>query len=74
MPRSRRPLRTRPNIPSWVERVVITIRLLTYWNSKRIAAEMKRRHIYEVSHGYIDGLFQAKGCARGSVPRQPRPR
>src|SRR3989442_14760287 len=35
---------------------------------------MRRRQIYEVSHGYIDGLFQAKGCARGSVPSRPGPR
>ena len=74
LPSSRRPLRTRPTIPSWVERVIITIRLLTYWNSKRISAEMRRRQIYEVSHGYIDGLFQAKGCTRGSVPSRPGPR
>jgi hypothetical protein len=41
----------RPTIPSWVDTVVIAIRLRTYWNSKRIAAEMRRRQIYEVSHG-----------------------
>ena len=74
VPKSRRPLRRRPTIPSWVDRVIVTIRLLTYWNSKRISAEMRRRQIYEVSHGYIDGLFRAKGCARGSVPRRPGPR
>jgi transposase len=74
VPNSRRPLRRRPTIPSWVDRVIITIRLLTYWNSKRISAEMRRRQIYEVSHGYIDGLFRAKGCARGSVPSRPGPR
>ena len=61
VPKSRRPLRRRPTIPSWVDRVIVTIRLLTYWNSKRISAEMRRRQIYEVSHGYIDGLFRAKG-------------
>jgi transposase InsO family protein len=74
VPGSRRPLRMRPSIPSWVDRVIIAVRLHTYWNSKRIAAEMRRRQIYEVSHGYIDGLFRAKGCARGSVPIRPGPR
>src|SRR6202165_2004896 len=74
VPKSRRPLRRRPTIPSWVDRVIITIRLLTYWNSKRISAAMRLRQIYEVSHGYIDGLFRAKGCARGSVPSRPGPR
>lgn len=74
LPASRRPLRMRPGIPEWVDRVIIAIRLHTYWNSKRISAEMMRRQIYEVSHGYIDGLFHAKGCARGSVPKRPGPR
>ncbi len=74
VPTSRRPRPMRPTIPDWVDRVIITIRLLTYWNSKRISAEMRRRQIYEVSHGYIDGLFRAKGCARGSVPSRPGPR
>lgn len=61
-------------VPSWVETVVITIRLLTYWNSKRIAAEMERRQIYRVGHDYIDRLLTAKGCARGSVIRERGPR
>lgn len=74
VPASRRPIRIRPSIPGWVDRVIIAIRLHTYWNSKRIAAEMRRRQIYEVSHGYIDSLLRAKGCARGSVPRRPGPR
>ena len=39
---SRRPHRLQPRVPAWLEHVVITIRLLTYWNSKRIAAEMER--------------------------------
>ena len=34
--RSRRPHRLRPGVPAWVDQVIITIRLLTYWNSKRI--------------------------------------
>jgi len=72
--RSRRPLQLRPTIPAWVDKVAITVRLLTYWNSKRISAEMARRQIYEVGHTYIDGLFQARGCSRGSVPPRSGPR
>lgn len=70
----RRPHRLRPTIPAWVDQVIVTIRLLTYWNSKRIAAEMERRQIYRVGHAYIDSLFRAQGCTRGSVPPRPGPR
>ena len=34
---------TRERLPAWVERAVIVVRLLTYWNSKRLAAEFARR-------------------------------
>ena len=71
VPASRRPRRLRPGVPAWVDQVIITIRLLTYWNSKRIAAEMDRRQIYRVGHAYIDRLIQAEGCTRGSVPPRP---
>ena len=71
---SQRPVRLRETIPDWVDTVVFMIRLLTYWNSKRIAAEMRRRGIYEVGHTYIDNLFASNGCARGSVPPRPGPR
>jgi transposase InsO family protein len=71
---SRRPRRLRLGIPAWVDQVIITIRLLTYWNSKRIAAEMSRRQIYRVGHRYIDDLLRSEGCARGSVPPRPGPR
>jgi len=71
---SHRPHRFRPGIPVWVDRVIITIRLLTYWNSKRIAAEMDRRHIYRVGHRYIDDLLLTQGGARGRVPPRPGPR
>lgn len=71
---SRRPHRLQFRVPIWVERVVITIRLLTYWNSKRIAAEMARRQIYRVGHHYIDNLLASHGCARGSVIRERGPR
>jgi transposase len=66
---SRRPHRLRPCVPAWVERVLLTVRLLTYWNSKRIAAELERRQIYRVGHDYIDRLLAANACARGSVTR-----
>jgi len=35
---------------------------------------MERRQIYSVGHDYIDGLFRAQGCTRGSVPPRPGPR
>jgi Winged helix-turn helix len=69
--RSRRPHHLRPGIPAWVDQVVITIRLLTYWNSKRIAAEMQRRQIYRLGDAYIHRLIRLEACARGSVPRRP---
>ena len=72
--RSRRPHRLRVAIPGWVDMVVIAIRLHTYWNSKRIAAEMSRRQIYRVSADHIDQLFKTYGCSRGTVPRHPGPR
>lgn len=71
---SRRPHRLRVTVPAWVDMVIVAIRLHTYWNSKRIAAEMSRRRIYRVSPDHIDQLFKACGCSRGTVPRQPGPR
>jgi transposase InsO family protein len=61
-------------LPSWVDTVIIAIRLNTYWNSKRIAAEMERRQIYRVSPKHIDQLFHQLGCSRGSVHPMPGPR
>lgn len=72
--RSRRPHRLRLKVPAWVDLVIIAIRLHTYWNSKRISAEMNRRQIYSVSPDHIDRLFQSHGCNRGTVPRPPGPR
>jgi len=46
-----------------VDRVIVTIRLLTYWNSKRIAAEMDRRQIYRVGHGHYGSPAQFPGHA-----------
>lgn len=74
VPQSRRPKRLRCTVPSWVDMVIIAIRLHTYWNSKRIAAEMTRRGIYRVSADHIDQLLRTLGCSRGTVPRPPGPR
>jgi len=71
---SRRPQHLRTTVPNWVDTVIIAIRLHTYWNSKRISAEMERRQIYRVSAKHIDRLFHQLGCSRGSVPPQPGPR
>ncbi len=71
---SRRPQHLRTTVPNWVDTVIIAIRLNTYWNSKRIAAEMARREIYRVSAKHIDRLFHQLGCSRGSVPPQAGPR
>lgn len=60
--------------PLWVEQVVIAVRLLTYWNAKRIAAELRRREIAEVSHGWIETVFDRLGTARPSLARQGGPR
>jgi transposase len=56
-----------------LERVILTVRLLTNWNSRRIAAELGRRGI-GVSHGQIDRLFARFGTHRSSEPRVPGPR
>jgi transposase InsO family protein len=74
VPKSRRPNQLRCTLPNWVDMVIIAIRLHTYWNSKRIAAEMWRRGIYKVSPDHIDQLFRNRGCSRGTVPRPPGPR
>jgi transposase InsO family protein len=71
---SRRPHRLQSKVPAWVDQVIIAIRLHTYWNSKRIAAEMMRRRIYQVGPDHIDRLFSSCGCSRGTVPRPPGPR
>jgi transposase InsO family protein len=73
-PKSRARREPQAAVPDWVSRVIIAIRLATYWNSKRIAAEMERRRIYKVGHTYIDELFQRLGCSRGSVAPIPGPR
>lgn len=74
VPRSRARRQPQAAVPEWVSRVIIAIRLATYWNSKRIAAEMERRQIYKVGNSYIDQLFRELGCSRGSVSPVPGPR
>lgn len=64
----------RSEMPPEVERVIITVRLLTYWNSKRIEAEFRRRGIWPVSHGQVDRLFARSGTHRSSARRSPGPR
>jgi len=60
-------------LPGWVEQAVIVVRLLTYWNSKRLAAEFSRREIYPLSHHAVDSLLTDLGTARPSVRREHGP-
>ena len=60
--------------PAWVEQVVIAVRLATCLNAKRIAAELARREIARVSHGWISQLPSDLGTARPSSPRERGPR
>ena len=72
-------LRQRPRgparvcLPAWVECAVIAVRLLTYWNSKRLAAEFTRRDIYPLGHHAVDALLAELGTARPSVCREHGP-
>lgn len=60
-------------LPAWVEQAVIVVRLLTYWNSKRLAAEFRRREIYPLHHHAVDGLLAELGTARPSIRREHGP-
>ena len=60
-------------LPDWVEQAVIVVRLLTYWNSKRLAAEFSRREIYPLSHHAVDTLLAGLGTARPSLHRERGP-
>jgi transposase InsO family protein len=57
--------------PAWLELVVVTVRLHTYWNSKRISAELRRREIASVSEFWIETLFDRLGTARPSRAHLP---
>ncbi len=63
----------RERLPAWVDQAVIVVRLLTYWNSKRRAAEFTRREIYPLDHHAVDGLLAEFGTARPSNRREPCP-
>jgi transposase InsO family protein len=60
-------------LPAWVEQAVIVVRLLTYWNSKRLAAEFSRREIYPLHHHAVDHLLGELGTARPSRQWQKGP-
>ena len=60
--------------PVWLEQVVIAVRLHTYWNAKRISAELRRREIARVGHRWIEQLFDDLGTSRPSGPRERGPR
>jgi transposase InsO family protein len=60
--------------PAWLEQVVIAVRLHTYWNAKRISAELRRREIADVGHWWIERLFDDLGTSRPSSPRERGPR
>jgi transposase InsO family protein len=64
----------RSELTSALERLILTVRLLTYWNSRRVAAELRRRGVCTVSHGQIDRLIDRYGCHRPSYVRIPGPR
>jgi transposase len=61
-------------LPPAIERLVLTVRLLTYWNSRRIAAEFRRRDVWPLSHGQVDRLLARHGTHRPSYVRTPGPR
>jgi len=64
----------RAAVPEPIERLVISVRLLTYWNSRRLAAEFTRRQIWPLSHGQVDRIFDRLGTHRPSYTRHPGPR
>jgi putative transposase len=64
---------SRERLPAGVERAVIVVRLLTYWNSKRLAAEFTRRGIYPLGHHAVDALLAEQGTARPGVHRERGP-
>ncbi|MGH6944954.1 MAG: integrase core domain-containing protein [Geminicoccaceae bacterium] len=74
MPQRRGPRAPVPRHPAWLEQVVIAVRLHTYWNAKRISAELRRREIAMVGHWWIERLFDELGTARPSAPRPTGPR
>ena len=74
VPQRRGPKDPRLVHPAWLEQVVIAVRLHTYWNAKRIAAELRRREIAVVGHSWIEQLFDDLGTSRPSQARERGPR
>ena len=74
IPEPRGPRQPRFTHPAWLEQVVIAVRLHTYWNAKRISAELRRREIATVGQWWIERLFDDLGTSRpsGLRPRGPR--
>jgi len=62
------------DLPPALERLILTVRLLTYWSSRRIAAEFRRRAVWPLSHGQVDRLLTRHGTHRPSYVRTPGPR
>ena len=62
------------NLPPALERLILTVRLLTYWNSRRMAAEFRRRGVWPLSHGQVDRIVDRHGSHRPSYIRTPGPR
>lgn len=56
-----------------LERVIVMVRLLTSWNSRRIVAEFGRRGVH-VGPGQVDRLLARYGTHRCNHPRIPGPR
>ncbi|MFP5343602.1 MAG: helix-turn-helix domain-containing protein [Candidatus Limnocylindria bacterium] len=61
-------------LPSAIEHLVLTVRLLTYWNSRRLAAEFGRRGVWPLGLGEVDQLLARQGSHRPSYVRRPGPR
>ena len=62
------------DLPPALERLILTVRLLTYWNSRRIAAEFRRRNVWPLGHGQVERLLARHGTHRPSYIRTPGPR
>lgn len=63
----------RSDLAPELERAILLVRMLSYWNSRRIAAEFGRRGV-TIGHGQIDRLLARAGTNRTSPARVPGPR
>ena len=63
----------RSDLAPELEQAILMVRMLSYWNTRRISAEFRRRGI-QVSHGQVDRLLARCGTNRTSLPRVPGPR